>query len=58
MTKILCADTSSQLCSVSIFSNDDLVDNVNSKIERSHSKLGLGLSGYEYGIQYFISQND
>ena len=43
MAKILCADTSSQLCSVSIFNNDDLVDNVNSKIERSHSKLLLKL---------------
>ena len=28
MTKILCADTSSQLCSVSIFNNDDLVDSI------------------------------
>ena len=43
MTKILCADTSSQLCSVSIFNKDKLVDNINSKIERSHSKLLLKL---------------
>ena len=43
MAKILCADTSSQLCSVSIFNNDDLVDIVNSKVERSHSKLLLKL---------------
>ena len=43
MVKILCADTSSQLCSVSIFNNDDLVDIVNSKVERSHSKLLLKL---------------
>lgn len=43
MAKILCADTSSQLCSVSIFNKDKLVDNINSKIERSHSKLLLKL---------------
>ena len=41
MAKILCADTSSQLCSVSIFNNDDLVDSINSNIERSHSKILL-----------------
>tara|TARA_B100000963_G_scaffold115471_1_gene100573 strand:- start:704 stop:1396 length:693 start_codon:yes stop_codon:yes gene_type:complete len=41
MAKILCADTSSQLCSVSIFNNDNLIDNISSKIERSHSKLLL-----------------
>ena len=41
MAKILCADTSSHLCSVSIFNNDDLVDSINSNIERSHSKILL-----------------
>ena len=41
MTKILSADTTSQTCSISIFDKYDLVGNINSKIERSHSKLLL-----------------
>mgnify|MGYP001289514398 CR=1 FL=1 len=37
--KILCVDTTSDFCSVSLFENQNLIENINSKIERSHSKL-------------------
>tara|TARA_B100000029_G_C17439131_1_gene910796 strand:+ start:315 stop:986 length:672 start_codon:yes stop_codon:yes gene_type:complete len=43
MTKILCADTTSENCSISIFDKLSLLGNVNSRIERSHSKLLLKL---------------
>ena len=43
MTKILCADTTSENCSISIFENLSLLGNINSKVERSHSKLLLKL---------------
>ena len=36
---ILCIDTTSEFCSVSLFENKTLIENNNSKIERSHSKL-------------------
>ena len=41
--KILCIDTTSEFCSVSLFENDILIENSNSKIERSHSKLIIKL---------------
>ena len=41
MTKILLADTTSNICSVSIFDKSKIVGNLNSKIDRSHSKLLL-----------------
>lgn len=37
--KILCVDTTSEFCSISLFENDILIENNDSKIERSHSKL-------------------
>ncbi len=43
MTKILCADTTSDLCSVSLFENNKNIANESSTIERSHSKLLLVL---------------
>tara|TARA_B100001057_G_scaffold499268_1_gene609261 strand:- start:65 stop:757 length:693 start_codon:yes stop_codon:yes gene_type:complete len=43
MTKILCADTTSDLCSVSLFENNKNIGNESSTIERSHSKLLLVL---------------
>ena len=43
MTKILCADTTSELCSVSLFENNKNIGNESSVIERSHSKLLLVL---------------
>ena len=41
--KILCVDTTSDFCSVSLFDNQNLIENNNSKIERSHSKLLIKL---------------
>jgi|TARA_B100000902_G_scaffold324837_1_gene319193 tRNA threonylcarbamoyladenosine biosynthesis protein TsaB len=41
--KILCIDTTSEFCSISLFENDTLIENSNSKIERSHSKLIIKL---------------
>ena len=43
MTKILCADTTSDLCSVSLFENNINIGNESSIVERSHSKLLIGL---------------
>ena len=43
MVKILCADTTSDLCSVSLFENGDNIGNEYSSKERSHSKLLLKL---------------
>ena len=43
MVKILCADTTSDLCSVSLFENGDNIGNECSSKERSHSKLLLKL---------------
>ena len=43
MNNILCVDTTSEFCSVSLFDGDQLVNTVNSKIERSHSKLIISL---------------
>ena len=40
---ILCIDTTSEFCSVSLFENQTLIENNNSKIERSHSKLLINL---------------
>mgnify|MGYP001174863460 FL=1 len=40
---ILCIDTTSEFCSVSLFENRTLIENNNSKIERSHSKLLINL---------------
>ena len=40
---ILCIDTTSEYCSVSLFENQTLIENNNSKIERSHSKLLINL---------------
>ena len=37
--KILCIDTTSEFCSVSLFEKNMLIDYENSLIERSHSKL-------------------
>ena len=42
-SKILCIDTTSEFCSVSLFINQNLIENNNSKIERSHSKLLIKL---------------
>tara|TARA_B100000029_G_scaffold282200_1_gene276156 strand:- start:167 stop:865 length:699 start_codon:yes stop_codon:yes gene_type:complete len=42
-SKILCIDTTSEFCSVSLFENENLIENNNSKIERSHSKLLIKL---------------
>lgn len=42
-SKILCIDTTSEFCSVSLFINQNLMENNNSKIERSHSKLLIKL---------------
>ena len=44
MVKILCADTTSDLCSVSLFENGDNIGNEYSSKERSHSKLLLKLN--------------
>ena len=41
--KILCIDTTSEFCSISLFENKILIENSNSKIERSHSKLIIKL---------------
>ena len=41
--KILCVDTTSEFCSISLFENKILIENSNSKIERSHSKLIIKL---------------
>ena len=41
--KILCIDTTSEFCSISLFENKILIENRNSKIERSHSKLIIKL---------------
>lgn len=41
--KILCVDTTSEFCSISLFENDILIENNDSKIERSHSKLIIKL---------------
>ena len=43
MTNILCVDPTSAFCSVSLFNGYELVNSVNSKIERSHSKLIISL---------------
>ena len=43
MNNILCVDTTSEFCSVSLFNGNELVNTVNSKIERSHSKLIISL---------------
>ena len=43
MVKILCADTTSDLCSVSLFEDDINIGNESSSKERSHSKLLLKL---------------
>ena len=43
MSKILCVDTTSEFCSVSLFDGYELVCSTNSKIERSHSKLIISL---------------
>ena len=43
MNNILCVDTTSEFCSVSLFNGYELVNSVNSKIERSHSKLIISL---------------
>ena len=43
MNNILCVDTTSVFCSVSLFNGNELVNTVNSKIERSHSKLIISL---------------
>ena len=45
-SKILCIDTTSEFCSVSLFINQNLIENNNSKIERSHSKLLIKLIDY------------
>ena len=42
-SKILCIDTTSEFCSVSLFIIQNLIENNNSKIERSHSKLLIKL---------------
>ena len=42
-SKILCIDTTSEFCSVSLFINQNLIENNNSKIQRSHSKLLIKL---------------
>ena len=51
-SKILCIDTTSDFCSVSLFENENLIENSNSKIERSHSKLLIKL------IDDILNNND
>ncbi len=43
MNNILCVDTTSEFCSVSLFNGYKLIKSANSKIERSHSKLIISL---------------
>ncbi len=43
MSKILCVDTTSEFCSVSLFDGYELIKSASSKIERSHSKLIISL---------------
>ncbi len=44
-TKILCVDTTSDFCSVSLFLNERLVETNSSIVEKSHSELLLSLIG-------------
>ena len=43
MSRILCVDTSSFICSVSVFENLSLISSNSSEVERSHSKLIIQL---------------
>ena len=43
MSRILCVDTSSFICSVSVFENLSLISSHSSEVERSHSKLIIQL---------------
>ena len=43
MSRILCVDTSSFICSVSIFENLSLISSNSSEVEKSHSKLIIQL---------------
>ena len=43
MNNILCVDTTSEFCSVSLFNGNELVNTVNSQIVRSYSKLSISL---------------
>ena len=43
MSRILCVDTSSFICSISIFENLSLISSNSSEVEKSHSKLIIQL---------------
>ncbi len=43
MSRILCVDTSSFICSVSVFENLSLISSNSSEVEKSHSKLIIQL---------------
>ena len=50
MSRILCVDTSSFICSVSVFENLSLISSHSSEVERSHSKLINLLLGRLSGV--------
>ena len=43
MSRILCVDTSSFICSVSVFENLSLISSNSTEVEKSHSKLIIQL---------------